>query len=165
MEVKLEGLDDVMGRLDSISHDVRYKGGRFALRKAAQLVARAAADGAAKLDDPASAAEISKNIVDGNKYPGLRFSTRAFKASGDIKFRVGVAGGAGGNLSEKKREVGLPGGDTRHWRLLEFGTERSRAQPFMRRALSSNINAAIAEFAKHFEPAMDRAIKRAKKRT
>lgn len=159
----LKGLDEVSARLKSLSNDVKYKGGRFAMRKAAQLVARAAADNALKLDDADSPQQIARNIVNGNKYPGLRFSTRRFKANGDIMFRVGVAGGAGGRHTEEEVAAANPGGDTRHWRMLEFGTEKAAAKPFMRRALTENIDAAISEFAKHFGPAIDRAIRRASK--
>lgn len=163
VEFSLIGMDEVLGRLDALSHDVKYKGGRFALRKAAQLVARAAADNARKLDDAGTGRSIADNINSGNKYPGLRFSNRTFKASGDIKFRVGVKQGA--VLPKRGDEVDTDaGGPTPHWRLLEFGTEHSAAQPFMRKALSENVGAAIAEFAQHYGPAMDRALKRAKKK-
>ena len=53
---------------------------------------------------------------------------------------------------------------TPHWRLLEFGTEKMRAQPFMRSALADNISAVIDTFATHYEKAIDRAIKRAAKK-
>ena len=47
--------------------------------------------------------------------------------------------------------------------LVEFGTEHSRAQPFMRPALSQNIGAATDEFIKQYDKALDRAIKKAAK--
>ena len=72
VEFSLIGMDEVLGRLDSLSHDIKYKGGRFALRKAAQLVAREAAENARKLDDTATGRSIADNIVSGKKYPGLR---------------------------------------------------------------------------------------------
>lgn len=163
VEFSLVGMDEVLGRLDALSHDVKYKGGRFALRKAAQLVARAAANNAKKLDDAVTGRSIADNIVQGKKYPGLRFSTRAFKATGDVKFRVGVSQGAVLPGEDDSVDTSA-GGPTPHWRLLEFGTERMAAQPFMRKALAENVGAAIAEFAQHYGPALDRALKRAKKR-
>ena len=152
---KLEGMDEVLGRLKELDHDVKYRGGRFALRKASNLIAAKAKENAKGIDDPRSAADISKNIA-------VRWSNRTFKSTGDLKFRVGVMGGAGGSAKTEQLS-GLPGGDTRHFRHVEFGTEHARAQPFLRRALSENINAAIAEFAKEFPKAIDRALKRAKK--
>lgn len=163
IDFKLEGMDEVLGRLDSLSHDIRYKGGRFALRKAAQLVARAAASNARRLDDAGTGRSIADNIANGNKYPGLRFSNRTFKTSGDIKFRVGVQQGAVLPKPEQMVDKSA-GGPTPHWRLLEFGTEHSAARPFMRRALSENVQAATAEFAKNLGPAIDRALKRAQKK-
>jgi HK97 gp10 family phage protein len=38
----------------------------------------------------------------------------------------------------------LSGGDTRHWRYIEFGTESIAAQPFMRPALASNAERVAA---------------------
>lgn len=156
VDFKLIGMNEVLGRLDSISHDAKYKGGRFALRKAANLVRDKARANAAQLDDPSSDENIAKNIV-------VRWSGRTFKSTGDLKFRVGVMGGAGGRAKGAAYDS-LPGKDTRHWRMLEFGTSKMRARPFMRRALSENTSQAIDEFARHFEPAINRAIKRAKKR-
>jgi HK97 gp10 family phage protein len=152
---KLEGMDEVLGRLKELDHDVKYRGGRFALRKASNLIAAKAKENAKGIDDPRSAADISKNIA-------VRWSSRTFKSTGDLKFRVGVMGGAGGRATTEQLS-GLPGGSTKHWRHLEFGTQHSAARPFMRRALSENVDAAIAEFAKEFPKAIDRALKRAKK--
>jgi HK97 gp10 family phage protein len=167
---KLEGMDEILGKLKELSHDVKYRGGRFALRKAANLVATKAKENAKTIDDPATAEDISKNIA-------VRWSGRTFKTTGDLKFRVGVMGGARqyANTRDNVRagragasyavggDKSNPGGDTFYWRFLEFGTERTRAQPFMRRALSENVSAAVAEFSKEFPKAIDRALKRAQK--
>ncbi|HCL15741.1 MAG TPA: hypothetical protein DIC61_11200, partial [Pseudomonas sp.] len=74
--------------------------------------------------------------------------------------RVGILHGAvlrnGGDLSANS--------PTPHWRLLEFGTEKMRARPFMRSALADNISAVTNEFVSQYERAIDRAIKRAQKK-
>lgn len=155
VEFSLTGLEDLLAKFESVSHDVKHKGGRFALRKAAQLVRDAAKANAQELDDPQTAANISKNVAE-------RWSGKRFKSTGDLMFRVGVMGGAGGNKPESAFD-GFPGKDTRHWRYLEFGTERQPAQPFLRKALEDNINNATNEFVSQYEKALDRAIKRAKK--
>lgn len=162
---KLEGIEALTEKLKTLSEDIKYKGGRTALRKAAQLVAKAAAANAMKIDDPDSAENISRNIVDGNKYPGVRWSSRRFKSTGDLMFRVGVSGGAGGSRSSEQVASANPGGDTRHWRLVEFGSEHNTpARPFMRPALSENIQPATSEFIKEYDKAIDRALRRAKKK-
>ncbi|MBA1249847.1 HK97-gp10 family putative phage morphogenesis protein [Pseudomonas luteola] len=156
IEFSLIGMDSLLGKLDSVSKDIKYKGGRYALRKAAQVIREAAKQNASRIDDPETAADISKNIVE-------RWSSKRFKQSGDLAFRVGVMGGAGGNLSAKEQS-GLPGGDTRHFRYVEFGTEDTQAQPFLRPALEQNIDAATSAFLTAYEKALDRAIKRAAKK-
>lgn len=152
---KIEGLESVLSKMKNVSNDVKYKGGRFALRKAAQVVRNSARSKALLIDDPKSAAEIAKNIVE-------RWSGKRFKQTGDLMFRVGVMGGAGGNKSSAALES-LPGKDTRHWRHLEFGTQNTRAQPFMRRSMEENIGSATNEFVIQYGKALDRAIKKAGK--
>ncbi|AWY44507.1 hypothetical protein DKY63_29665 [Pseudomonas putida] len=152
IEFSLIGIDSLLGKLESINYDVKRKGGRSALRRAAQLVAEKAREGAVRLDDKETGRSIAQNIA-------VRWNGRRFKATGDLAFRVGVMHGAvlkeGGNKSENS--------PTPHWRLLEFGTEKMRAQPFMRNALADNISAATNEFLSQYEKAIDRAIRRAQK--
>ncbi|MES2910623.1 MAG: HK97-gp10 family putative phage morphogenesis protein [Pseudomonadota bacterium] len=136
---------------DSLKKEVRYKSGRFALRKAAQLVRDAARENASRLDDPITAANISKNITE-------RWSSRYYKATGDLMFRVGVMGGAGGRAKSEEL-ASLPGGDTQHWRHLEFGTERTAAQPIMQPALRNNAQAATDVFVTQLDKGIERALK------
>lgn len=148
----VEGLEPLLARMENLSFDLRKKGGRFAMRKAANLIRDKARENAKQLDDPTSAADISANVA-------VRFSPKDFKRNGNLVFRVGVLGGAGGRKSAEQLS-GLPGQDTRHWRQQEFGNSRHPAQPFMRRALSENIQAATDEFINQYNKSLDRAIKR-----
>lgn len=158
MSVSIEGLDEVLAKLETVSHDVRYKGGRFAMRKAANLIRDRAKANAARLDDPKTPTNIAENIA-------VRFSPRAFRQRGELQFRIGVRGGAKGYAAAsgefKGAGKGNPGGDTFYWRFLEFGTQNMPAQPFMRRALAENIQAATDEFITHYDKALDRALRRA----
>lgn len=155
LEFSLVGVDELIGKLDSIKQDVRKKGGRFALRKAANIVRNKAKANAMALDDSATGRSIADNI-------DLRFSSRTFKQSGDLKFRIGVKQGA--KLAGKGEAIDTgTGGATPHWRLLEFGTEKMRARPFMRNALADSIAEVTNEFVAQYDKALDRAIKRAKK--
>lgn len=153
VDFKIEGLDSLLGKLESITYDVKRRGGRSALRKAAMVIVNKAKDGARRIDDPGTGRSIVDNIA-------LRWNGRLFRRTGDLGFRVGVLKGA----------VLKYGGDTRpnsptpHWRLLEFGTEKMRAQPFMRRALAENISEITNTFVTEYEKAIDRAIKRAQRR-
>lgn len=151
-------------KLRGLSFDMQRKGGRFALRKAAQLIARKAAQNAKKLDDPETGNQIAKNIVNGNKYPGVRWDGNYHNETGDLAFRIGVQGGArapaiaSGELPGEGKDN--PGGDTFYWRFLEFGTESIGATEFMRPALRNNTAAATAEFVKQYDKALDRALRK-----
>lgn len=158
VEFSLTGLDGLLGKLESVKYETKRKGGRAALRRAAQVVRAAAEANAKRIDDPKTAAEISKNIA-------MRWNGRLFKRTGDLGFRVGVLGGARIPKSKPKgSDSGGPGGDTRYWAFVEFGTEDAEAQPFMRPALEDNTGEATSTFVAEFEKAIDRAIKRAAKR-
>lgn len=156
VEFSILGLDSLLAKLETVSYDVKRKSGRAALRKAAQLVANKAKEGAQRVDDPATGRAIAANVA-------LRWNGRLFKQTGNLGFRVGVLHGAvlpkQGDQVEKGQNAPTP-----HWRLLEFGTERMRAQPFMRPALEQNISAATDLFVTEFEKGIDRAIKRAAKK-
>ncbi|UQB79115.1 HK97 gp10 family phage protein [Pseudomonas shirazica] len=153
VEFSITGLDGLLGKLDSLSYDVRRKGGRAALRKAAQVVMQKAKEGAERIDDKETGRSIADNIA-------LRWNGKLFKQAGDLGFRVGVLHGAvlkdGGDLS--------PNSPTPHWRLIEFGTEKMAAAPFMRPALANSISEVTNTFVTEYEKAIDRAIRRAAKK-
>lgn len=163
----ISGLDALNAKLASVKDDVKVKGGRFALRKAATLIAQRARENALRLDDPETAESIARNIV-------VRFNGRRFKVNGDIAFRVGILGGAkqyvDSRQNRRKGRVGgsyymgdksNPGGDTWYWRFLEFGTSKIAAKPFMRPALENNMAAAADMFVSEYSKAITRAIARA----
>lgn len=147
---ELKGAKELKAKLEGLSYDMRYKGGRFALRKAAQLVESQAKANALRVDDPTTGRQIAHNIA-------LRWNGRLFKATGNLGFRIGVMGGAEGQRSNP--DLGL-GGKTFHWRFLELGTEKQREQPFMRPALASQTEAVGTEFVQQYNVAIDRALKR-----
>ena len=152
IEFNLIGVEALTSKLEAIEYDVKRKGGRAALRKAAKYIAQKAQENAKSFDDPETARSIIDNIA-------VRWNGKLFKRRGDLGFRIGVAGGAllkkGGDLSANA--------PTPHWRLLEFGTSNMAAQPFMRRALAENTGQATAIFLTQYEKSIDRAIKKAKK--
>lgn len=152
----MTGVDELNKKLESITDDLKKKGGRFALRKAAQKIRDKAKQNAARIDDPQTAENIEKNIVE-------RWDGKLFKRTGDLGFRVGVLGGAGGNKSSDAF-AGLPGGDTRmQFRQQEFGNSLHPAQPFMRPAAEQAGQEAVDEFMAQYGKAIDRAIARGKK--
>lgn len=175
-EVRMTGINELVAKLDGLKYEMRFKGGRTALRKAAQLVRDKAKANALAIDDPKTREVIARNIVE-------RWSARRYNATGDLTFRVGVLGGARSSSKDAARRErsrrragtaslsdlgeiagagsGNPGGDTFYWRFVEFGTERTHAKPFLRPALEQNIQAATDEFILQYDKAIDRALRRA----
>jgi len=152
VEFSLTGVDALIAKLEAVSYDMKRKGGRSALRKAAQVLAAKAKEGAQRLDDAATGRSIASNIA-------LRWNGRLFKASGDLGFRVGVLHGA---VLKKGAGTGA-NAPTPHWRLLEFGTDKMAAKSFMRKALADHISEVTNTFITEYEKAIDRALRRAAK--
>ncbi|MFT7337629.1 MAG: HK97 gp10 family phage protein [Marinobacter maritimus] len=152
----VDGLEEVLGKFDALEYDIKRQGGRFALRRAAQVLRDQARANASRVDDPATPEDIAANIVE-------RWSGRTFKRSGNMMFRVGVMGGAGGRKSGSEQSS-LAGGDTRHWRHLEFGTEDTPAQPIFRPVPGQAGQKAMDEFTSQYEKKIDRVLKAAKKK-
>lgn len=159
VEFDLIGLEALRAKLKEISKDMQFKGGRFALRKSAQVIRDKARENASRVDDSKTPEDIAKNITE-------RWSGRLNARTGDLGFRIGVLGGAKGAAVASGEIAGKgkanPGGDTFYWRFLEFGTQHISARPFMRPAMTDSIQPATAEFIKQYDKAVDRAIRRAK---
>ncbi len=159
-EFGLIGIDELMAKLDSVTDDVRRRGGRSSLRKAAMVIVRAAKENAARIDDPDTGRQIGQNV-------GIRWNGKVFKSTGNLAFRIGVLGG--GKIPKGNPDAGA-GGATPHWHLIELGFDHTRAgkmippQPFLRPALANNVSLVTDTFVREFEKAIDRAIKRAAKK-
>lgn len=150
----LEGVDQLLAKLNQINYETSKKGGRRALRLAAQVIRDAAKSNAQAINDPETAESIYRNIAE-------RWNARLNKRTGDLGFRVGVLGGARiPKKSPKGSEPGGPGGDTRYWAFVEFGTEHTAAQPFMVPAMAMNTEKAASVFISEFGRSLDKAIKK-----
>lgn len=144
MQVKFEGAAELKQKLDVLADPkIAKRIARKASRQAMNIVRDAARQNAKNLDDPEDNKEIFKNIaVQGGKS----------KNKGSVVMRVGVRGGAS---FTNKNPPSLSGGDTRHWRFVEFGTSKSMAFPFMRPALANNIDAVTNKFTEVFKAEID----------
>lgn len=148
--VKVEGLAEVTRRLELLPDRVGYRALRRALRKGANVIKAAAVTNAKQIDDPETAEKIWKNIAVAG---GGR---KREKQAGGPMMRVGVRGGA----RPTKDDNGTPGGNTTHWRLIEFGTSQARAQPFMRPAMNSAANGAFNAAATAMVTELDKELAR-----
>lgn len=150
--VKIDGLDELVKKMQALPEDLQRKGLRFGLRKAAVMIADKARERATaeNIDDPETARSIIKNI-------DVRFSPKTLRKTGDLMFRIGIAGTA--RFSGQKADLSA-GAATPHWRLIEFGSVKSRAKPFMRPAMNEGARDALDIFATEANKAIDRAVKR-----
>ncbi|MBA6066353.1 HK97-gp10 family putative phage morphogenesis protein [Pseudomonas mosselii] len=147
---RLQGLKPVTDKMLGLAPKLRRKGLRKAARQAMNIVRDDAKARARAMDDPETAEKIWRNIV-------TQESARQGQREGGVVMKVGVRGGAGSNQYSKDAS-GNPGGDTRHWRYLEFGTQHNPPVPFMRPAFSTNVNAVIDRFAQVFGQEIDAAL-------
>lgn len=129
----VEGLAELDRKLRLLPQRIGVNATRRALRKGANVIRDQARVNAKQIDDPQTREQITKNIAvqSGGK--------RREKAAGGPMMRVGVMGGA----RHKSGDIGLPGGNTTHWRWVEFGTSTVRARPFMRNAMNSKAGEAL----------------------
>lgn len=134
-EVKfdIQGLDGVLSKMRTLSPKLQKKGLVAAVRKGANIVRDDARNRAKQFDDPSTPKPIWREIV-------TRVNGRRGRQEGGVVMQVGVRGGA---RSEKSNRSSNASNDTGssvwYWRLLEFGTSKMAAQPFMRPALESNV--------------------------
>lgn len=147
IEFSLIGIDPLIEKLEMVTKDLKKKGGRAALRKAAAVVVKEARQNAKRLDDPETGRSIAKNIA-------ARWNGKVFKKTGDIAFRIGVLHGAK-LIDHPDKSKNAP---TPHWRLLEFGTEKMPAHPFMRPAIESTTDKVVSTFLTEYEKALDKAL-------
>lgn len=152
LDVDVKGLAEIERKLKLLPERVGNNAMRRALRKGANVIRDAARANAKRIDDPETREQIWKNIaVSGG-------GRRRERAAGGVMMRVGVRGGA--RPLKKGTDTGLPGGNTTHWRFVEFGTSQARAQPFMRPAAASSAGAAYQAFAAAAPAELDKELRK-----
>jgi len=121
----MKGADDLIRKIEKIRINAIKKHARKATKKALAPVKADAVENAKEIDDPKTREKIYQNI---------QIQSGKSNDKNEIKYRVGVKGGAKQNGSKKRGR----GGDTFYWRFVELGTATIPAVPFLRRALASN---------------------------
>lgn len=147
VEVNIEGLDQVQEKLKRLGNPRLMKNAaRRSMRKAMAIVRDAARANAKGLDDPQTAEKIWKNIA---------IAAGKTRNPNEVIMRVGVRGGASfSNPNPPKTS----GGDTRHFRWVEFGSANNPPTPFLRPALQNNIQAVTNSFAENFNKEIDKEL-------
>ncbi|MBJ8450333.1 HK97 gp10 family phage protein [Acinetobacter bereziniae] len=147
VKFEIQGLEQLQSKLERLSNPKKVKSiVRKSLRQAANIVRDAARNNAKLIDDPETAEKIWKNI-----------SVQAGKTrnTSEVKMRIGVRGGAS---FSNPNPPNLSGGDTRHWRWIEFGSVHNPAVPFMRPALINNIQPVTDKFARMMSDEINKAV-------
>ena len=147
VEVQIHGIDELNRKLKLLTSSKAAKRiARKAARQAMNIVRDAARVNAKTIDDPETVEKIWKNItVSGGKT----------RNQNEIVMRVGVRGGAS---FSNKNPPKVSGGDTRHWRWIEYGSAHNVAVPFMRPALNNNIQEVTNKFSSVFEAELDKEL-------
>ena len=147
VEFNIEGLDEVQEKLKRLGNPRLMKNAaRRSMRKAMAIVRDSARNAAKGIDDPQTSEKIWKNIA---------IAAGKTRNPNEVVMRVGVRGGAS---FSNKNPPNTSGGDTRHWRWLEFGSVHNPPTPFMRPALQNNIQAVTNSFAENFNKEIDREL-------
>lgn len=147
VEVKIEGLEPVQEKLKRLGNPRLIKNAaRRSMRKAMAIVRDAARANAKGLDDPETTEKIWKNIA---------IAAGKTRNPNEVVMRVGVRGGAS---FSNPNPPNTPGGDTRHWRFIEFPSVNNPGTPFMRPALQNNIQAVTNSFAENFNKEIDKEL-------
>ena len=145
----LTGFEEVRKKLAITPIKLRTKGSRRALGRAAAIVRKAARQNALRVDDPDTGRRIAQNV-------GQRVRSAYSRRTGDAMVSIGVLT-QHGRIPKGNPDTGRKG-NTPHWHLVELGTERARAQPFLRSALENNIGAVIDKFAVELDKELEKAL-------
>ena len=147
VEFRMTGMDQFKQKIDKLRNPKKAKSiARKAARQAMNIVRDSARVNARAIDDPETAEKIFKNIS---------VAAGRSRDPNVIVMRVGVRGGAS---FSNKNPPKLSGGDTRHWRWVEFGSANNIAVPFMRPALARNIQQVADKFAQVFNTEIDKEL-------
>jgi HK97 gp10 family phage protein len=125
----LKGTQELSARFKELTEEMRRKVVTPAAKDAMQIVLDDAKDRASRIDDPATANFLPKNIA-------LIERKAIGQEVGAVVMSVGV----------RKRPKGQGGGNTFYWWWVELGTEHAAAHPFIRPALANNREAVFKEF-------------------
>lgn len=146
-DFKIQGMDQAISRLRRLANLKKVQSiVRKASRQGMNIVRNSARQNAKAIDDPQTAEKIWKNIA---------VSSGKSRDPNELVMRVGVRGGASFSSRVPPK---LSGGDTRHWRFIEFPTKGSMGVPFMRTAFNSNTQNVTNKFAEVFNTELDKEL-------
>lgn len=139
--VKLEGIDELKRSLEAASKKIRVRAVRSALRKAGQIISKAAKLSAPVLQVPTKTRKpgtVRRAIaVRGSKFA---------RQQGDEGVFIGVRPLRGSRQKTLGKAGAKNPNDSFYWRFLEFGTKKMAARPFLRQAADNKGQEAVRTF-------------------
>lgn len=143
-------IQEITRRLELLKARYAKNAMRRALRRGAAIIRDTARENAKRIDDPQTARKIWKNLA------VVSGGSRSEQRYGGLVIKVGVRGGA--KSTKKGTKTSLAGGNTTHWRFIEYGTSRARAKAFFRPAFQSSGEKAIQQIVKDMRAELDKEL-------
>lgn len=136
-DVKVDGVAELRERMKGLPYAVQKQVIQPAVRYGANIIAEQARAIVRNIDDPTTGRQIARNIV-------VKYRSKLSKRYQGVVYSIGV------EYPRGRMPKGNPddGVNTSHWHLLELGTEKMRARPFLVPAAvmrAQDVSEAIAE--------------------
>lgn len=128
IEFKFTGTEQLVAKFKELGESARREIATPAAKDAMDIVLKDAIDRAARIDDPKTRKNISKNTI-------MRERKTLGEETGTVIFSVGV-----------RKGKSAAGGNSFNFYFVELGTEHAIAHPFLRPALWNNREAVFKEF-------------------
>lgn len=148
-DAKFSGMDQLIKKSRGLSHAVRVKIARGGVMAGARVIAKQARQNAMRLDDPETGRSIAKNVA-------TRYRRALSEQSGDPTASVGVL------MTRGRIPKGNPDKpeNTNHFHLLELGTEKMAARPFLVPSAKQAASAVPQKVADAMSKGIDRELKK-----
>lgn len=155
VSIDVTGVDEILEKINGLSARMQRNVVTAGMRAGARVIANDAKARASALDDPKTPQNIAKNIT-------VRASRKEARRINGVAMQIGVMGGAKQSAVSafKSGSKGGPGGDTWYWRLLEFGTVKMPARPFMTPAMNGKAQEAFKAAADRMQMRLDQELKK-----
>lgn len=119
-DVKVDGVAELREKMKGLPYAVQKQVIQPAVRYGANIIAEQARAIVRNIDDPTTGRQIARNIV-------VKYRSKLSKRYKGVVYSIGV------EYPRGRMPKGNPddGVNTPHFHLLELGTEKMRAQPFL----------------------------------
>ena len=136
-DVKIDGVAELREKMKGLPYAVQKQVIQPAVRYGANIIAEQARAIVRNIDDPTTGRQIARNIV-------VKYRSKLSKRYQGVVYSIGV------EYPRGRMPKGNPddGVNTPHFHLLELGTEKMRARPFLVPAAvmrAQDVSQAIAE--------------------